>query len=444
MSPRPLLLRGGRIFDPSQNLDLQGDLFIRNGKIESIARSIPLTRETGALVMDVTNCIVTPGWIDMHTHLREPGQSHKETIKTGSDAAAAGGFTSVACMANTSPVNDNSFITSYLYQRASSESEINIYAIGAITKGLKGEELAEIGSMWEAGIVGISDDGKTVMNSYLMRKALDYSRRFDLVVISHAEDSNLKGRGVMNEGFSSAKYGLRGIPRTSEEIIVARDILLAELTGARLHIAHASTLGTVALVREAKRRGVKVTAEVTPHHLTLTDEAVGNYDTNTKVAPPLREAQDLVALCEGLKDGTIDVLASDHAPHSVEDKEVEYDLAEFGMVGLETAFPLYYGLVLENKISLERLISAMTIKPAEILGIQKGTLRVGADADVTVFDPQPRFSIDKNKFRSKSRNTPFHGREVQGDVLYTIVRGKVVHRAARVAKNGSEAAGDTP
>jgi dihydroorotase len=445
MSPRPLLLRGGRIFDPSQNLDLQGDLYLRNGKIESIARSIPLTRETGALVMDVTNCIVTPGWIDMHTHLREPGQSHKETIKTGSDAAAAGGFTSVACMANTSPVNDNSFITSYLYQRASSESEINIYAIGAITKGLKGEELAEIGSMCEAGIVGISDDGKTVMNSYLMRKALDYSRRFDLVVISHAEDSNLKGRGVMNEGFNSAKYGLRGIPRTSEEIIVARDILLAELTGARLHIAHASTLGTVALVREAKRRGIKVTAEVTPHHLTLTDEAVGNYDTNTKVAPPLREAQDLEALCEGLKDGTIDVLASDHAPHSVEDKEVEYDLAEFGMVGLETAFPLYHRLVLDNKVSLERLISAMTVKPAEILGLQKGTLRVGVDADVTVFDPSFRHSFDKAKFRSKSQNTPFHGREVQGDVLYTIVGGKVVHRAARVAKNGSEgSAGEAP
>jgi dihydroorotase len=442
MSPRPLLLRNGRIFDPSQNLDLQGDIYLRNGKIESIARSIPLNRETGALVLDVSGHIVTPGWIDMHTHLREPGQSHKETIKTGTDAAAAGGFTSVACMANTNPVNDNSFITSFIYQKASSESDINVYAIGAITKGLKGEELAEIGAMFEAGIVGLSDDGKTVMNSYIMRKAMDYSKRFDLVVISHAEDAHLKGRGVMNEGFNSARYGLRGIPKASEEIIVARDILLAELTGARLHIAHASTAGTVHLVREAKRRGVKVTAEVTPHHLTLTDEAVGNYDTNTKVAPPLREPQDVEVLCEAFKDGTIDVLASDHAPHSVEDKEVEYDLAEFGMVGLETAFPLYHRLSLEKGIPLERLISAMTVKPAEILGIQKGSLRIGSDADITVFDPQAKFKVDKEKFRSKSRNTPFHGHDVQGEVLYTIVGGKVVFRAPRVARTTEGAAGE--
>lgn len=433
MAPRPILLRGGRIFDPSQNLDLVGDICIRNGKIEAIATSIPLNRETGALVIDVAGMIVSPGWIDIHTHFREPGQSHKETIKTGSEAAAAGGFTTVACMANTSPVNDNSFITNYIYQKVSSDSEINVYSIGAITKGLQGEELAEIGSMCEAGIVGISDDGKTVMNSYLMRKALDYSKRFDLTVICHAEDVNLKGRGVMNEGFNSAKFGLRGIPRTSEDLIVARDILLAELTGAKLHVAHVSTVGSVRLIREAKRRGIRVTAEATPHHLTLTDDVVGNYDTNTKVAPPLREREDVEALQEAVADGTIDALASDHAPHSVEDKEVEYDLAEFGMVGLETSFPLYYRLVREKIVTLERLISAMTVRPSEIIGVPKGTLKVGSDADVTVFDPNHAFKIDKAKFRSKSQNTPFHGWDVVGRVCYTLVGGKVVYRSPHLA-----------
>jgi len=437
VSPRPILLKGGRIFDPSQNLDLVGDIYIRNGKVEAIATSIPTSRETGTLVIDVAGTIVTPGWVDIHTHLREPGGAHKETIRTGSEAAAAGGFTTVACMANTNPTNDNSFITNFIYQKASSESDINVYAIGAITKGLKGEELAEIGSMYEAGIVGLSDDGKTVMNSYIMRKALDYSKKFDLVVISHCEDSCLKGRGVMNEGFNSARYGLRGIPRTSEDIIVARDILLAELTGARLHIAHASTIGSVGLIRDAKRRGVRVTAEVTPHHLTLTDQAVGNYDTNTKVAPPLREQHDVEALRDALADGTIDVVASDHAPHSVEEKEVEYDLAEFGMVGLETAFSLYHGLVLEGRVSLARLISAMTSKPAEIIGVPKGTLKVGADADVTVFDPSHKYVINKEKFRSKSQNTPFHGHPVVGRVCYTIVGGKVVYRSEHMSDAAS-------
>lgn len=437
MSPRPLLLKGGRVFDPSQNLDLVGDVYVRNGKIEAISTSIPLNRETGALVIDVAGFVVTPGWIDIHTHLREPGQSHKETIKTGTEAAAAGGFTSVACMANTTPVNDNSFITNYIYQKASTESEINVYAIGSISKGLKGEELAEIGCMFEAGIVGISDDGKTVMNSYLMRKAMDYSKRFDLVVMSHAEDANLKGKGVMNEGFNSARFGLRGIPRTSEDLIVARDIALAELTGAKVHIAHCSTVGAVALVREAKRRGLRVTAEVTPHHLVLTDEAVGNYDTNTKVAPPLREPQDVEALREALADGTIDALASDHAPHAQVDKEVEYDLAEFGMIGMETAFPLYIKAMKEKGIDLSRIITAMTSKPAEIIGIPKGTLKVGGDADITVFDPKATYTIDKTKFRSRSRNTPFHGWEVTGRVCYTVVGGKVVYRNSAVAEGSN-------
>jgi dihydroorotase len=423
-----LVIRRARIFDPSQNLDVVGDILIQKGKIEALGTQITVPLGKNISEIDAQGWLATPGWIDIHTHLREPGQTHKETIRTGTEAAAAGGFTSIACMANTKPVNDSSFITTYIQQKVASESSINVYPIGAITKGLEGQELAEIGSMWEAGIVAISDDGKTVMNSYLMRKALDYSKRFNLAVVCHAEDSNLKGRGVMNEGFNSARFGLRGIPKASEEIIVARDILLTELTGARLHVAHVSTAGSVALIREAKRRGIQVTAEVTPHHLTLTDEVVGTYDTNTKVAPPLREPQDVEAVTEALADGTIDALASDHAPHSVEDKEVEYDHAEFGMVGLETAFPLYYRMALQKGVSLKRIISAMTHKPAEIIGIPKGTLKVGADADITVFDPEMKYRINKNDFRSKSKNTPFDRWDVQGKVRYTIVAGKIVYQ----------------
>ncbi len=423
-----LIIRRARIFDPSQNLDEVGDILIRNGKVQALGTQVVVPSGKPIPELDAKGWLVTPGWIDIHTHLREPGQTHKETIRTGTEAAAAGGFTSIACMANTKPVNDSSFITTYIQQKVASESSINVYPIGAITKGLEGQELAEIGSMWEAGIVAISDDGKTVMNSYLMRKALDYSKRFNLAVVCHAEDAHLKGRGVMNEGFNSARFGLRGIPKASEEIIVARDILLTELTGARLHVAHVSTVGSVALIREAKRRGIQITAEVTPHHLTLTDEVVGTYDTNTKVAPPLREPQDIEAVTEALADGTIDALASDHAPHSVEDKEVEYDHAEFGMVGLETAFPLYYRVALQKGVSLKRIISAMTHKPAEIIGVSKGTLKVGADADITIFDPEMKYRINKNEFRSKSKNTPFDGWDVQGKVRYTIVAGKIVYQ----------------
>jgi dihydroorotase len=425
---KSILIKGGRLVDPSQGLDSVGDLFIENGKVKAIGR-IEMPVDKSVPELSAKGLVVTPGWIDMHTHLREPGASNKETIFTGTQAAAAGGMTSIACMANTSPVNDSAFITSYIHQKAASDSVINVYPIGAITKGLKGEELAEIGSMYEAGISALSDDGKTVMNSYLMRKALDYSKKFDLAVISHAEDANLKGKGVMNEGFNSARFGLRGIPRTSEDLIVARDILLAELTGARIHVAHLSTIGSVDLVRWAKKRGVRVTAEVTPHHLNLTDDAVANYDTNTKVAPPLREQRDVDAVREALADGTIDIVASDHAPHAIEDKLVEYDLAEFGMVGLETAFPLYYRMCLKNGVALSRLVASLTTEPAKVLGIPKGTLKVGADADVSIFDPEKTYRIDKLGFRSKSRNTPFDGWEVQGKVRYTIVAGRVVYNS---------------
>ncbi len=432
MNERNLIVKGGRIFDPSQNLDRVGDLVIRDGKIAGIETAAAAGGDFQ--VLEAKGLLVTPGWVDIHCHFREPGQGHKETIKTGSQSGAAGGFTSVACMANTNPVNDSPFVTSYLIQRIAAEAEINVYVIGAVTKGLLGEELAPMGAMFEAGIVAVSDDGKTVMNSYLMRKAMDYAKRFDLVVIVHCEDSHLKGQGVMNEGFHSAKYGLRGIPKASEEIMVARDISLAELTGCRLHVAHVSTKGSVELIRQAKARGVRVTAEVTPHHLTLTDEAVGNYDTNTKVAPPLRETEDIAALRSALADGTIDALATDHAPHAVEEKEVEYDLAEFGMVGLETAFPLYYQTVLDGRVSLKRLVEALTICPARIIGVPKGTLAVGVDADVTVADLERRFTIDRFGFKSKSQNSPFHGRAVQGCAAYTIVRGKVVHHFSKESR----------
>jgi len=425
-----LLIKNGRLVDPSQGLDKITEIFVRNGKVEAIGERLEFKKEFQHSEIDATGLVVTPGWIDIHTHLREPGGTHKETIATGSRSAAAGGFTSIACMANTHPVNDSSYITSYIKQKVASESPIHVFPIGAVTKGLLGEELAEIGSMREAGIVAISDDGKTVMNAYLFRKALDYSKRFDLVVISHAEDLNLKGRGVMNEGFHSAKFGLRGIPKAAEEVIVARDIALAELTGARLHIAHVSTAGSVALVREAKRRGIKVTAEVTPHHLTLTDEAVGTYDTHTKVAPPLREKEDIEALQEAVADGVIDALASDHAPHAREEKEVEYDHAEFGMVGLETAFPLYYAKVLKNHWDLSQLVAAMTIKPAQIIGVNKGTLRVGADADISIFDPKVEWLVNRLELKSKSQNTPFDGWKMKGKPVYTLVMGRIVHQEA--------------
>jgi dihydroorotase len=416
------------VIDPSQNKDAVQDIFVLNGKIQALGKNLEIPKDEPLPEIDATGFVVTPGWIDIHTHLREPGGTHKETIETGTRSAAAGGFTSIACMANTQPVNDSSYITTYIRQKVATDSPVNVFPIGAVTKGLKGEELAEIGSMREAGIVAISDDGKTVMNAYLFRKALDYSRRFDLTVISHAEDLNLKGLGVMNEGYNSARFGLRGIPKAAEEVIVARDIYLAELTGAKLHIAHASTAGSVALIREAKRRGIRVTAEVTPHHLTLTDEVVGTYDTNTKVAPPLREKEDIEALQEAVADGTIDALASDHAPHSREEKEVEYDHADFGMVGLETAFPLYYAKVLKNHWDLSKMVAAMTLKPAQIIGVKKGTLQIGSDADISIFDPGQEWVVDRSQFQSKSQNSPFHGWTMRGKPVFTIVGGKIVYR----------------
>lgn len=423
-----LFIRGGRILDPSQNLDLaQGDVLIRGGKIEHAGKplgSVP----SDVTTVDAKGLVVTPGWIDLHVHLGEPGKSRKETIASGTRAAAAGGFTTIACVADTEPVHDSPFVSYFLQQKVIQDGVVNVLPIGALTRGQKGEELAEMGSMWEAGVRAVSDAPHGVLNAYVLRKAMDYAKRFDLLVISHAEDSNLRGKGVMNEGFHSAKFGLRGIPKAAEELMVARDILICELTGARLHFAHISTAGALEWIRQAKKRGLPVTAETTPHHLWLTDEYVGRYDTNTKVLPPLREPADVDALRAALEDGTIDSLSSDHAPQPPEDKQVEYDHAEFGISGLETAFGLYAKLVEDKKMSLRRVISAMTEAPARIMGVDKGSLKIGRDGDVTICDPTAKWKVDKSRFVSRGKNTPFDGWELSGRVRATVVRGKVVYQ----------------
>jgi dihydroorotase len=422
-----VLIKGGRVIDPSQEINQTANILIEDGKVKSFPKDIKkLEKESDLQVIDARGNIVSPGFIDLHVHLREPGFEHKETIRTGCEAAAAGGFTSVVCMPNTNPVNDNASVTEYILLKARTEGIVNVFPIGAITKGEKGEILAEIGEMWEAGCVGISDDGWPVMNSNLMRHAMEYVKAYGIPVISHAEDLNLSADGVMNEGFTSTILGLRGIPNASEEVMVSRDITLAELTGAHLHIAHVSTAGAVRLIRDAKKRGVNVTAEATPHHFSLTDKVVLNYDTNAKVNPPIRGENDVEAIKEGLKDGTIDVIATDHAPHSEDEKKVEFDLAPFGISGLETALPLSLQLVKDGVLTLPELIKKLTVSPAKIIGINRGTLRTGAVADVVIFDPDKSVKVDREKFRSKGKNTPFHGWELSGCVLYTIVGGKVV------------------
>lgn len=425
-----ILIKGGRIIDPASGIDGAGNVLIEDGVIKSHPRDVrKIEKEPGVRVIDARGKIVSPGFVDIHVHLREPGYEHKETIRTGCESAAAGGFTSIVCMPNTNPINDNASVTEYIMLKARTEGIVNVYPIGAITKGEKGETLAQIGEMYEAGCVGVSDDGMPVMNSKVMRHAMEYVKAFDIPVLSHAEDKNLSGSGVMNEGNTSTLLGLGGIPAASEDVMVSRDITLAELTGTHLHICHVSTAGSVRLIRAAKERGVRVTAEATPHHLTLTDEAVGQYDTNAKMNPPLRSGQDREALRKGLADGTIDAIATDHAPHSEDEKKVEFDLAPFGIVGLETSLPLSLRLVGEGLLTLPQMINKMTYAPSEIVNIGRGTLKAGAPADVVIFDAEAKVKIDRMKFRSKSKNTPFHGWDLSGKVLYTIVGGKVVYSA---------------
>ena len=423
-----LLIKNGRVIDPANGIDDQSDIIIEQGTIVEVRPGgTGKEKEHGAeQIIDARGKIVVPGLIDMHVHLREPGHEYKETIRTGCRAAAAGGFTALACMPNTQPVNDNQSVTEYILDRARREGCVTVFPVGAITQGLKGEALAEMGELRAAGAVAVSDDGKTVHNSELMRRAMEYARTFNLPVICHCEDLAMTREGVMNESFTSTRLGLKGIPNAAEEIVVARDIALAELTGCPIHIAHVSTEGAVRIIGDAKSRGVKVTAETAPHYFTLTEEQVSSFDTTMKVNPPLRSAQDVAAIKEGLKEGVLDVIATDHAPHSSLEKDVEFDYASPGMVGLETALALSLQLVAQGIVSLPALVATMTVHPAKILGIPKGTLSPGSDADITVIDLSMKTRIDVRKFNSKSKNSPFHGWELDGGAVYTIVKGKVI------------------
>jgi dihydroorotase len=427
-----LLIKNARIIDPASRTDASRDLWIEGGKIAGIEPAVPesqIRKMAPGEVIDAQGKVLTPGLIDMHCHLREPGHEYKETIESGAQAGAAGGYTALVCMANTHPVNDNRAVTEYILRQAKEKACVHIFPVGAVTKELQGESLTEMGDLKEAGIVAVSDDGKSVSNAGLYRRAMEYARGFNLPVISHCEDLNLTGQGVMNEGFMSTRFGLRGIPRIAEEVMVLRDIALAEYTGAALHIAHVSTAGSVRAIREAKARGVRVTAETAPHYFSLTDEALGNYDTHFKMNPPLRTAKDVEALIEGLRDGTLDAIATDHAPQSVVEKDVEFDLAANGVIGLETGLPLTLKLVHEGRLTLMQAIEKLTLQPARILNLPKGRLEVGADADLTLIDLEREMIVDVSRFRSKSRNSPFQGWKLRGMAVMTIVGGKVVYRA---------------
>lgn len=425
-----ILLRGGRVIDPARNLDVSADLLLQDGKVARIEAGIEA--KGGARVIDVKGQWVVPGFIDLHCHLREPGQEYKENVATGTAAAAAGGFTAVCAMPNTVPPNDNRAVTELIVRRAQEVGVVRVYPIGCITQGQKGENLAEMGELQEAGCVAVSDDGKSVMNSEVMRRALEYARGFGLVVIQHAEDVHLSANGPAHEGPVSTRIGLRSQPAAAESGMVARDLELVALTGARYHVAHVSCAETVRLVRDAKKRGLPVTCEVTPHHLTLTDEACAGYDTSTRVNPPLRSEADVAACRAALADGTIDAVATDHAPHSPVEKDVEFEQAASGMIGLETALPLCLDLVAKNAMSPMALFARMSTAPAKVLGLPGGTLAPGSVADVTVVDPQATWVCDASRFRSKSRNSPFVGRAMRGRAMLTIVGGNIVFAEEKV------------
>jgi dihydroorotase len=429
-----LLIKNGRVIDPANNIDNALDIFINQGKIIRIGKNIDpkrISRDIGKFrIIDASGKIIAPGFIDMHTHLREPGQEGKETIATGCRAAAAGGFTALACMPNTNPVNDNKVVTSYIINKALKEGCVRVYPIGAITRGLKGENLSDIGELKTAGVVALSDDGEPVTNAEVMRRALEYVKSFNLTIISHCEDKYLSQSGAMHEGFVSTRLGLPGIPAAAEEVMVARDLILAEMTSSHLHIAHVSTAGSVDLIRRAKAKGIRVTCEVTPHHFTLTDEAVTSFDPNTKVNPPLRSQGDREALREGLRDGTIDVIATDHAPHEQMAKDIEYTAAANGIVGLETSVSLTLNeLVHRNILTINQAIAKLSANPARILGLKGGSLHEGEEADITVLDLQRECSVNPKTFKSKSRNTPFAHWKLKGGPIMTIVAGNIVWEA---------------
>lgn len=427
--PQALLIRGGRVIDPSARLDARVDILVENGRIAQIGEGL---KAKSAEIFDASGCVVTPGFIDIHTHLREPGREDKETIATGARAAAAGGFTAVCAMPNTTPVNDSASTTRFIVETAKREAIVRVYPIGAITRGSKGEELSEYGDLKSAGCIAVSDDGRPVQNARVMRRALEYARTFGLPVIDHCEDLDLSKGGAMNEGAVSVAMGIPSAPHVSETIMVERDVLLAEFTGSHVHIAHISTARAVDAVRRGKARGVRVTAEATPHHLTLTDEAVRahDYDPVTKMNPPLRSEEDRQAVIAGLMDGTIDAIATDHAPHTTEEKICEFDCAAFGIVGLETAFALCHDhLVKSGALDLTRLVQLLTAGPARALGLPGGTLEKGQAGDITIFDPAEVRTVKPESFRGKSRNSPFVSMTLTGWPVATIVDGVIVFRS---------------
>lgn len=421
-----LLIKGGRVIDPSQKIDEVLDLLIVGGLVKELGKG--LAAPAGCELLDATGKYVVPGLIDMHVHLRDPGLEYKEDIGSGTRAAAAGGFTSICCMPNTKPVIDNKAIASYIISKAKSEGFCNVFPVGTITYGMNGERMSEMGELKEAGCVAVSDDGKPVSSPELMRRSLQYAAGMGIMVISHAEELALVGEGVMNEGFTSTEIGLKGIPRVAEDIATARDVLLAEYTSAPLHVAHVSTSGSVRIIREAKARGVRVTCETAPHYFTLTDDAVRGYNTNAKMNPPLREAEDVAAIKAGLKDGTIDCIATDHAPHHIDEKDIEFDVAMNGIIGLETSLPLSLKLVEEGVLTLPQLIEKMSGNPSKILGLDRGTLKKGSIADITLIDPAATWTVEADKLASKSKNSPWLGEKMQGAAACTIVGGKVVHK----------------
>ena len=420
-----LVVRNGRVIDPANGVDAVHDVLIVEGAVAQIGPKI--AAPAGASTIDATGKVVCPGFIDVHVHLREPGQEYKETVATGTRSAAAGGFTSVCAMANTHPVNDNRSITDYILAKAQTEGVVRVYPIGAVTRGLKGEDLAELAELAEAGCVAYSDDGKSVLNTALYRRAMEYTLPFGAPVISHAEDVHLARGASMNEGIVSTELGIPGAPAAAEDVMVARDVLLAETTGAHVHIAHVSTAGAVRIIRDAKARGVNVTAEVTPHHLVLTEDAVRTYDPNTKMNPPLRTKRDTEAVLEGLADGTIECIATDHAPHAASEKEGEFDRAAFGIVGLETAVALLLDrLVRPGSLPLPTVVARLTSDPARLFGLPGGTLTLGRPGDVTILDLGRELTVEPGRFHSRGRNTPFAGWKTVGGPWMTIVNGHIV------------------
>ena len=424
-----LVIKNGRVIDPVNSLDEPKDILVHKGIIKAIEAPGNISFDAGEKpsVIDAKGCVVCPGLIDMHVHFREPGFEYKETITSGCQSAAAGGFTSVAVMPNTNPVNDTRAVTEHILALARTEGIINVYPIAAITQKLEGERLSEMADLKNAGAIAFSDDGRPVMNNELMRRAFEYSKMFELPLIQHSEMLDLTEGGCMNEGMVSTELGLKGMPAEAEDIMVYRDIALLEKTGGRLHVAHISSKNSVDLVRQAKSKGLPVTCEVAPHHFTLTDEAVRGYDTNTKMSPPLRAIEDVEAIKEGLRDGTIDIIATDHAPHDITDKQVEYQNACFGIVGLETALPLSLKLVDEKILSMGDVIKKLTSTPADIFNLNAGNLSLGNEADILIFNPSLEYCIDISKFHSKSKNSPFDGWKVKGKVLHTLVKGKTAY-----------------